>query len=251
MSGIDTNLRATLSPLGVMMLDTAFPRPVGDIGHADTWPFPMLYEVVPRAHVRTVVGQSCPPDVLDRFVMAGERLVARGARGLLTSCGFLALAQAELARRLPVPVASSALLLVPLVQRLIAPRRVGVLTYDARALTPAHFESVGADPVTPFAGLDQASAFHAMVERGGPYLAREFAREITVAATTLVARNPDLGAIVLECTNFPPFAAAIKAATNRPVFDVVGLGRLMQSGLACSPCANDTDRDQSLSWSHA
>ena len=42
-------------------------------------------------------------------------------------------------------------------------------------------------------------------------------------AEEFVASHPEIGAIVLECTNFPPYADAIKAATGRPVFHIVNL----------------------------
>ena len=32
---------------------------------------------------------------------------------------------------------------------------------------------------------------------------------------------PDIGAIVLECTNMPPYSEAIQEAIKLPVFDVV------------------------------
>ncbi len=36
----------------------------------------------------------------------------------------------------------------------------------------------------------------------------------------LVTRNPDVGAILLECTNMMPYSAAINRATGMPEFDM-------------------------------
>src|SRR5207253_8714949 len=88
--------RETFMPLGVLMLDTRFTRFVGDIGNPDSYTDPVLFEVVRGATVDKVVPAKAPP-LIDDFVAAGERLVARGASAITTGCGFLVLNQAELA----------------------------------------------------------------------------------------------------------------------------------------------------------
>src|SRR5262245_66329793 len=86
-------------PLGVLMLDTRFTRFVGDIGNPQSYDEPVLFEVVRGATVDKVVPAKAPP-LIDDFVAAGERLIARGADAITTGCGFLVLNQAELAARL-------------------------------------------------------------------------------------------------------------------------------------------------------
>ena len=123
-------------PLGVLMLDTRFTRFVGDIGNPASYDAPVLFEVVRGATVDKIVPAKAPP-LIEDFVAAGNRLIARGADAITTGCGFLVLNQAELAARLPVPVATSALLLIPtLMQLLPTEKRLGVLTFSARDLTP-------------------------------------------------------------------------------------------------------------------
>ena len=39
------------------------------------------------------------------------------------------------------------------------------------------------------------------------------------------------GAIVLECTNMPPYAAAIRQATALPVFDITSLIQMVHAAL--------------------
>jgi hypothetical protein len=43
-------------PLGILMLDTNFARPLGDAGNPASWPFPVIIERVPRACAKSVVS---------------------------------------------------------------------------------------------------------------------------------------------------------------------------------------------------
>jgi hypothetical protein len=217
-------------PLGVLMLDTRFARFVGDIGNPESYDQPVLFEVVRGASVGKVVPAKAPP-LIEDFVAAGERLIARGADAITTGCGFLVLNQATLAERLKVPVATSALLLIPALMKLLpAGKRLGVLTFSARDLTPAHFMAAGAPADTPVEGVQQDGVFQkAIYEQpcADSISARE--AEVVAAAQRLVARHADIGAILFECTNFPPHRAAVKAATGLPVYDVFTLIGLLRS----------------------
>ena len=210
--------------LGVLMLDTRFTRFVGDIGNPKSHREPVLFEVVRGATVDKIVPARAPP-LIDDFAAAGERLIARGADAITTGCGFLVLNQAELAARLPVPVATSALLLVPTLLKLLpAGKRLGVLTFSGRDLTPAHFVAAGAPPDTPVEGVAQDGVFQkAIYEQpcADSIPARE--AEVVAAARRLIAREKDIGAILFECTNFPPHRAAVEKATGLPVYDVFTL----------------------------
>ncbi len=217
-------------PLGIIMLDTKFERPPGDVGHAASWPFPVLFETVRGATARRIVGGR-DADLADAFVEAGERLKARGAIGLVTSCGFLAARQRALAARMPLPLATSSLMQLPLIERCLpGGRRAGVVTYDADALTDAHFVEVGADPATPVVGLPAGGALRGLIEREAPYDGEALAREVLEAAGRLIGRG-DIGAILMECTNLPPFSKAVADRFGVPVFDVITLGRWFHSGL--------------------
>src|ERR1700751_196413 len=82
--------------IGILMLETRFPRIPGDMGNAETWPFPVLYRVVPRASRRRVVCERSE-GLLDEFLAAAADLVRLGADGITTTCGFLSLYQREIA----------------------------------------------------------------------------------------------------------------------------------------------------------
>jgi hypothetical protein len=210
--------------LGVLMLDTRFTRFVGDIGNSQSYAEPVLFEVVRGATVDKIVPAKAPP-LIEDFVAAGERLIARGANAITTGCGFLVLNQQNLAARLRVPVATSALLLIPTLLKLLPPgKRLGVLTFSGRDLTPAHFVAAGASADTPVEGVTQDGVFQsAIYERPceDSVAARE--AEVVAAAERLIARHSNIGAILFECTNFPPHRAAVAAATGLPIYDVFTL----------------------------
>lgn len=222
-------------PLGIIMLDTAFERPVGDVGNAGSWPFPVLYRTVSGALPRDVVDGR-EGGLMAAFVDAGEALISQGARALLTSCGFLVLRQSHLAARLSRPLATSSLLQLPLIAAMLPTgRKIGVITYDAASLTPAHFLEAGvADPsaLPPVAGLPRDGAFHGMIEKGEPYDRARLAAEVLEAVAGLLQREPTIGAILLECTNLPPFTGLIADRFGLPVFDVLTLGRWLHAGIS-------------------
>lgn len=204
--------------LGVLMLQTRFPRPLGDIGHTQTFSFPVLRRVVQGATPEHVVrGRDAA--ALQPFINTARQLVAEGCSVITTSCGFLALWQRELqAALLPVPVWTSSLLQLAE----LPGRRCGVITIEAASLTAAHFIAVGADPETPVEGITPGSALHCTLMQDLPGLdAADAQAQVLAAASRLLKRQPRIDTLVLECTNLPPYAAALRQATGLPVLDVV------------------------------
>lgn len=219
--------------LGVLMLEARFPRIPGDMGNATTWPFPVMLRVVRGASPERVVLDGAK-GLLDAFVDAARDLVDLGAEGITTNCGFLSLFQQELAARVAVPVATSALMQVPLVQATLPPgRRVGVITVSKGSLTEAHLDAAGVPRDTPVEGTEGGREFFRVLIRGAAQdmdvdLARQ---DILDAGRALVTRHPEVGAIVLECTNMPPYAAALREALGLPVFDIYSLITWFHAGL--------------------
>lgn len=218
--------------LGILMVDSTFTRFVGDIGNAQTWPFPVQYKIVRGASPAEMISLEAS-DVLQPFKDAADELIADGVDGITTTCGFLALYQHALATHCSVPVCTSALLQVPLVERLIADtQRVGILTYSAEALNAAHLEAAGVAADTPVVGIPKDSEFFRWIIEGDDQVEYEAIRaDALAAAKRLVSEHPEVGAIVSECTNLTPFAADIRAETGLPVFDMVSMVTWFQMGL--------------------
>lgn len=221
------------APLGILMLEARFPRILGDMGNAATWPFPVLYRVVRGASPEKVVLHGAR-GLLDDFIVAARDLVDLGAEALTTNCGFLSLFQQELAAAVNVPVATSSMMQVPWVQAMLPPgQRVGIVTVNGATLTPAHLAAVGVSTDTPFVGTENGREFFRVLITAEKQdmdvaLARQ---DIIDAGKTLVANYPNVGAIVLECTNMPPYAAALREAVGLPVYDIYSMINWFHAGL--------------------
>ena len=220
--------------LGVVMLDTRFPRLPGDVGHPGSWPVPTVRKVVHGAWPERVVQSATglrAAGVLDDFVVAVRGLAAQGVAAITTSCGFLVLLQRELQAASSVPVVSSSLLQLPALLR--EQGRVGVLTISAQRLGDEHLLAAGVprerlqDVVVQ--GVDPESEFVRAIlgNRGAMDIGRA-ADDVIATAVALKARAPALQTLVLECTNMPPYAQRIHAATGWRVLS------LFDSPVLCS-----------------
>jgi Asp/Glu/hydantoin racemase len=221
--------------VGILMLDTQFPRITGDMGNATTFPFPVRYHRVAGADPDLVVRRGAE-GLLPAFVAGAQALEREGVGAITTNCGFLIKYQAELARAVRIPVFTSSLLLVPLVQRTLpAGQRIGIMTVNASTLTPEHLRAagIGADVPLAVVGMETEKEFTRALLDNELELDVDLAREEHIrVARRLVAEHPDIGAIVLECTNMPPYTADIQRETGRPVFDITTLVRMAHDALA-------------------
>ena len=218
--------------VGILMLETRFPRIPGDMGNAETWPFPVLYKVVPGASPRRVVCERAE-GLLNEFLAAADELVRLGADGITTTCGFLSLYQQEIAAHVGVPVATSSLMQIPFIERVLPPgKRVGVLTVSAANLTEEHLRAAGADPATPVVGTDDGSEFSRVMINDEERLDVAAAeRDILAAGDGLVASHNGIGAVLLECTNMVPYARALSQRLRLPVFSIYTFVTWFHSGL--------------------
>jgi len=221
--------------VGILMLDTHFPRIPGDMGNAATFHFPVLYHRVRGASPDRVVrhGQR---ELLPAFIEGARALEREGVRAVTTNCGFLAMFQSEVAAAVSIPVFTSSLMLVPLVHRMLPPgKAVGIMTVDASSLRADHFTGAGItrDVPTVIAGLETEKEFTRVLLDNQLELDVDIARQEHLAVSRrMVEAHPEVGAIVLECTNMPPYRADIQAATGLPVFDITTLVRMVHDAVS-------------------
>ena len=248
MQKLTASARITNLDVGVMMLENTLPRPTGDVGNARTFAFPVAYDVIAEADTTRVVEEKAI-GLLGNALTTGRRLVALGVGAVATCCGFLAIYQRELAEHLDVPVATSSLLQIPLVLQTLRPdQSVAVLTVNGATLTEEHLRAVGVDErhlarVKTF-GLEDTEHFYPMII--GKITELDIDRacaEVVDVASHAVRQDSTIGAFVFECTNLPPYAAAVRRATGLPVWDATSLINWLQSGVtADDPWSAATER---------
>ncbi|MBE9636813.1 aspartate/glutamate racemase family protein [Salipiger mangrovisoli] len=220
--------------IGILSLDTRFPRILGDAGNPGSYHLPARLRIVPGAGSPDIVRDGRPaPALVAGFQDAAAALVAEGACLITSTCGFLITVQQEVASTLPVPVLLSGLCLLPVVSLMTGGRPVGVLTASETALGPAAIRAAGALPEkVRIGGLQDSTLFAgtflaAKSEQRAGFDPLEMQHEVCAAAERLVTRAPEIAAIVLECGNLPPYAEAIRRATGRPVFSILDAARLV------------------------
>ncbi len=221
------------APLGILMLEARFARVYGEMGHAGTWPFPVVYRIVRGASPDRVVCDGAR-GLLDDFIAAASDLIDLGAEAITTNCGFLSIYQTQLASAVSVPVATSSMMQVPWVQATLPPgKRPGIVTINAAALTEAHLKGINVPLDTPVAGTEGGTEFFRTIikaEKQDLDLSLACA-DVVAASQRLVRENPEVGAIVLECTNMSPYSAAVQAATGLPVYDIYSMVTWFHAGL--------------------
>jgi Asp/Glu/hydantoin racemase len=222
--------------IGILMLDTKFPRIPGDIGNALTFDFPVKYKKVKGATSQRVVREA-DPSLIAPFIEAARELEEEGVSAITTSCGFLAIFHDYLADAVSIPVFTSSLLQVPIVFRMLKKgQKVGIMTASKPHLTELHFKGAGIKDIPlVIYGMEEQEEFPAVFLDQKETLDIEKAEsEMVQVATKMVSENPDVGAIVFECTNMPPFRKAVQQAVNLPVFDIVTLMNYVHdSVIAC------------------
>ena len=218
--------------LGVLMLDTRFPRPVGDMGHPSTFGVPTRRCIVTGAWPDKIVQSGAglrKGRVVAPMLQLVRRLEQDGAKAIATSCGFLVLLQKQMQAQVKIPVITSSLLQLP--GLLATHAKVGVLTISSSKLGVEHLRAAGvprermADVVVQ--GVDAKSEFATAILGNLATMDLDKAgAEVVAAAVALKNREPSLQCVVLECTNMPPYRAAIEAATGMKTWALVDDERL-------------------------
>jgi len=221
-------------PLGVLALETYYGKVPGHIRNASTFRFPLIYRVIKGATAKRVVDEA-DPELLNPFIEAARELEQEGVMAITGSCGFLALFQEELADSVAIPVFASSLIQIPMVHRMLRrDQTVGILTAKKSKLTRAHLKAVGADMVPVcVAGMDDQKEFCDVVIDGSRQEldVDRLAGEVLAVVDALAGDHPEMGALVIECTDLPPFAHLIQKKLRIPVFDIITLMNMVYETL--------------------
>lgn len=205
--------------IGIISSGTVFPRIPGDSGNASTYTFPVAIKITPgRRPIERIVKRD--PQLLREYIKAVREFEKIGVRAITTTCGFNILFQEELAKASSVPVFSSSLLQLPVVQRMLPKgKKIGIITADSKIFHEYRgdlLSCAGVEPSTPIVigGTEN-------ILNWKPFLDQErIEKEVVKLAKKMVAENPDIGAIQFECHNLPPYGKAVQDATGLSVFDI-------------------------------
>ncbi|MFD6464066.1 aspartate/glutamate racemase family protein [Streptomyces roseolus] len=224
--------------IGVLCLDTAFTKIPGHIRNPATFDFPVVYQVVQGATPRRVVTEA-DPTLLEPFIDAARKLEAEGVAAITAACGFLVLFQQQLADAVRIPLYSSSLIQLPLVHRMLAAdREVGLLVADRHALTCRHLAAIGGESVPIcVAGMSEHPEFREVILEGrrNNLDANRLGREVLSEVQQLATHHPDMGALIIECTDLVPYGHAIQQQLGLPVFDIVTLTEMLHRTLSTPP----------------
>ncbi|MDH2357269.1 hypothetical protein QCM80_42895 [Bradyrhizobium sp. SSUT112] len=236
------------APVGILLLERIgrsgeFNRPFipGSVGNSSTWSVPVRYKTILGLSFTELVA----PDYekyASAVVQAAVELVHEGAQMITANCGFMFRYQDALRTAVDVPVLLSPLLLGPFLgQMLPRDKALGIITAKASSLTPDVLDAAGlpadSDRVV-IAGLEDSPYFAAaFLTASGDLDVSAVERETVAAAVALLDDRPDIGMLLFECSELPPYAAAVQRATGVPVFDFTSMIEFVIGGLIRRPFA--------------
>lgn len=207
-----------------------FAMPPGDVGNPTSYPFPVLIREIPGVPTNpappVVLPDGSYSELVQNCITAAQQLEADGVHAIAMWCGFFSLIQPILAQHVSIPVLTSPLIMLPVIHQMMPPdKSVAVVVASERLLTGEYFEAINADRNHRIVvvGMDDGPVFNSFC-MGGPETGYEFEAlgdEICAVLDRQLGDRKDIGAIMLECTSLPPFAARVRAHTGLPVYDFI------------------------------
>jgi hypothetical protein len=197
--------------IGILVLDVWYPYFPGNVNNASSYNFPVRHKVLKGATVEMIVKGD--PALLNMILEAGHELQQEGARALVGACGYFSRYQRQVTAALDIPVFLGSMLQVPMIHMSIKPKqKVGILFGIGSGVTRDMLEACGVTPEIPtvIMGMDDKPEFQNLVEGKGHLTYGRLEQEIVQRAQEMVAQNPDVGAILLECSDMPPFSWAVQ-----------------------------------------
>ena len=226
-------------PIGIIYIeDVWYPMLPGNIVNGYTFDFPVRLKAVKGLDIANLFAAG--DNVLVSILDACEELKNEGVRAISAACGFFGNYQKQAAAAMDIPVAISSLVQLPWMAALLQPtQKIGVLTADLNSLSDKLLDSCSVSselkPRLVFSGLQNAEEFSCILEGRGVFDNGAVEQEVVGAALALVNANADIGAILLECSDMPPYAHAVQRATGLPVFDFTTLIRWLHSAVCQKP----------------
>lgn len=224
-------------PIGILYIDDVwYPMVPGNIVNAYTFNFPVRLKAVDGLDIPRLFRAE--ESVLDDLIKAGKQLEREGVRAISAACGFFGNFQKGLAEALDVPVAISSLVQIPWIAAIIKQnQKIGVLTADRSSLTDKLLENCGVinKEQLIIKDLRHEPEFSCILEGRGEFDNSIVEQEVVAKAMEIIEEVPNTGAILLECSDMPPYAAAVQRAVGLPVFDFTTLIKWLYNSVAQKP----------------
>jgi hypothetical protein len=230
--------------LGILMLDTQFPRILGDAGNPDTYQMEVLILTVENVSSLDVVNdQQLSQEARQKFINAAITLEKNGVSAITSTCGFLYKEQVQISNAVRVPVMVSSLSLYRKIKREIGSDKIIILTASSKDLVSLIHSSneIEIDDVV-IIGMENCNAFSQAILQDKNNQSTDLdVEEITNFVKSKVANslnmNTDIGAVLIECGNLPPYISAIKTVTDLPVYSILdGVKQIMSGTNAALTC---------------
>jgi len=229
--------------VGILQLPANIPMLPGDMGNPTTFNFPVLYELIEEIDPFWVLAAEPHPVVMEKVIAACKRLTMQGVRSIIGNCGFFANYQPEVAKSLDpgVQFFNGSLMQVPMLLNSVgSDKKVGVLTANAELLIPSPaLKNCGVSDKdmsrVVIVGNEKGKEMNRITGETGSFNPKALEQELVALATKMIEDHPDIGAVVLECTEFPPYAHAIQDAIRRSVWDFVTMTNFMHAGAMRTP----------------
>jgi len=209
-------------PIGIIAVDLVYPKLPGNVANATTYDFPVLYKKVNFNIELLFVGAQ---EIEAEIIAAARELETEGVRAIIGACGYFAHFQRQVAEAVDVPVFLSSLCQIPLIKLGLKPsQKIAIFAASGENLNDALLQKAGVDiNDCVIQNIGNLESF-APIRWGQTQLDNErLARDLAKTAHRLVNERPDIGAILLECSDLPPYASDIQRATGLPVFDFITL----------------------------
>ncbi|MCH3964441.1 MAG: aspartate/glutamate racemase family protein [Clostridium sp.] len=224
-------------PIGILYIeDVWYPMIPGNIVNGYTFDFPVRLKAVKGLNVPKLFRAE--KDVLEDLIKAGRELEKEGVRAITAACGFFGNFQRDLVESLDVPVGLSSLIQIPWISTIIKPsQKIGILTADKSSLTDKLLENCGVTNKGQLVVKDMRNEpeFSCILEGRGEFDNRIVKQEIISRALEMVEEDSDIGAVLLECSDMPPYAAAIQREVKLPVFDFTTLIKWLHNSVTQKP----------------
>jgi len=208
--------------IGILVLDLGYPLLPGNVANASTFGFPVRYRILKGTTTWQIFSHD--PALLDMIIEGGRELEKDGVRAIVGACGYFGHYQKQAAAQLNVPVFLSSLLQLSMIRQSLKPgKKIGVLCAEGSSLSAATLRACGieSDADLVIAGVENLPEFKNILYCTRHFNPAQIERELTAFARDLVDEHPEIGALLLECSDMPPFAWSIQNATGLPVFDFI------------------------------